>query len=332
MIKSIERECQMTTFTIKEIAKRFNLPFAGNGNIEITGLCGLSDNLPNCLSFLNSSKLLTTGSQSNIPAFVTKPDLVVEGKTNIFSDNPELDISKIAELFVMPPMQQEQSIAPTAVIGKNCELADDITLGPNVVIGDNVKIAKGTIIMAGVVIMDNVSIGESCKIYPNVTIREACQIHNRVIIQPGTVIGSDGYGFVSVAGTHHKIPQIGIVVIEDDVEIGANCGIDRGRFNETRIGRGTKIDNLVHIGHNVIIGENCLIVAFVGISGSTQLGNNVTLAGKVGIAGHIKITDNVTCLAVAGVTKSITEPGIYAGYPAKPAKLWHKAIARFYRE
>jgi len=322
----------MMTYTITDIAGHCNLDFDGDKNTQIVGVCGLSDNLPNFLSFISSPKFMAKGSLSNISAFVTKPDLIIEGKVNLFSDNPELDIARIAELFVMSPMQQNERIAPTAVIGKNCDLADDITLGPNAVIGDNVSIGDRTVIMTGSVIMDNVSIGGNCKIYPNVTIREGCRIQNRVIIQPGTVIGSDGYGFVSVEGKHKKIPQVGIVVIEDDVEIGSNCGIDRGRFTETRIGRGTKIDNLVHIGHNVKIGEDCLLVAFVGISGSTQLGNNVTLAGKVGVAGHIEIADNVMCLAKTGVTKSIKEPGVYSGYPAKPAKLWHKAIARFYRE
>ena len=164
-------------------------------------------------------------------------------------------------------------------------------------------------------------VGKDCIIYPHVSIRERITVGNRVIIHNGTVIGSDGFGFAKLRGIHHKIPQIGTVVIEDDVEIGANVTIDRARFDKTVIGRGTKIDNLVQIAHNVVIGENSIVVAQTGISGSTVVGKNVTLAGQAGLVGHIRIGDNAIVGAQAGVTKSVPPNSFVSGYPARPHQL-----------
>lgn len=183
---------------------------------------------------------------------------------------------------------------------------------------DNAQIGDQTILYAGVYVGQQVKIGANCVIYPHVSVRERVIIGNRVIIHNGAVIGSDGFGYASVAGMHQKIPQIGTVVIEDDVEIGANVTIDRARFDKTMIGRGTKIDNLVQIAHNVVIGENSIIVAQAGISGSTVIGKNVTVAGQAGIVGHISIGDDAVVAAQAGVTKSVPPRTCVSGYPAKP--------------
>jgi UDP-3-O-[3-hydroxymyristoyl] glucosamine N-acyltransferase len=317
--------------TLAEISKRFNLDLDGDPSIKIENLCGLTDNLPGHLSFVSSAKHVKDAAQSNIPAFVTKKQFPIQGKANLYSENPEYTIAAIANLYVREPMSTEEAIHPSAYIGQNVKLSNGVHVGPRAVIGNDVCVGPGTKIYAGAVIMDRVSIGEDCIIYPNVTIREDCELKNRVILQPGAVIGGDGYGFVFNDGMHRKIPQVGNVILEDDVEIGSNTTVDRGRFTTTKIGKGTKLDNLIHIGHNVQIGENCLLVAQTGISGSTSLGNNVTMAGQTGVVGHIHIADGVTVLGQSMVSKSIKESGIWAGSPAKPANIWRKAIARFYK-
>jgi UDP-3-O-[3-hydroxymyristoyl] glucosamine N-acyltransferase len=215
-------------------------------------------------------------------------------------------------------IRHPKGIHPTAVIGKEVILGKDVAVEPYVVIDDHAVIEDSTIIYMGVYVGHHTRIGKDCLIYPHVTIRERVTVGDRVIIHSGSVIGSDGFGFSTVKGAHHKIPQIGTVIIEDDVEIGANVTIDRARFDKTWIKKGTKIDNLVQIAHNVIIGENSVIVSQTGISGSTEIGNNVTLAGQSGIVGHITIGDNAVIAAQSGVTKSVPANTCVSGYPAKP--------------
>ncbi|OQX54138.1 MAG: hypothetical protein B5M48_01575 [Candidatus Omnitrophica bacterium 4484_213] len=234
----------------------------------------------------------------------------------VYVENPSLAFSKIVSLFT-PEVSKPQGIHPAALIGKNVKLRENVAIQAYAVIEDNVQIGARTIIHSGVYIGQESCIGKDCLIYSNVSIRERTKIGNRVIIQSGAVIGSDGFGFSTEKGVHHKIPQLGSVEIGDDVEIGANVTIDRARFERTYIGKGTKIDNLVQIGHNVTIGENAIIVAQTGISGSTRIGRNVTLAGQVGIVGHISIGDNVIVAAKAGVTKSIPTGSFVSGFPAK---------------
>ncbi|MBT8445670.1 MAG: UDP-3-O-(3-hydroxymyristoyl)glucosamine N-acyltransferase [Gammaproteobacteria bacterium] len=318
--------------TVAAIAERFELEFEGDGDLNIDGVCGISDDLSNHLSFVKQAAHVDGATASDIPAFVTRHDIPIPGKTCLFHDHPEYAIARIAALFVVAPMRQDEAVHASAVLGDNVTLGDGVVIGPRVVIGDDVAIGEATVIMAGSVVMNEVSLGAGCMVYPNCTIRERSVLGNRVILQPGAVIGADGYGFVRHDGHHHKIPQVGHVVIEDDVEVGANSTIDRGRFTRTRIGRGTKIDNLVMVAHNVDVGEDCLLVAQTGISGSTRLGDRVTLAGQVGIVGHLDITDDVTVLGQSMVTKSLSRPGIYAGSPAKPADEWRRAMAAMYRQ
>ena len=206
-------------------------------------------------------------------------------------------------------------LSPGSKIGK------DVFIGPNSFIGENAFINDGSIIHAGAFIGDSVNIGKDSLIYPNVVIREGCSIGSNVIIHSGTVVGSDGFGFVPQKdGTYQKMPQLGGVIIEDDVEIGSNCCIDRATLGNTMIKKGTKLDNLIQIAHNVIIGENTVIAAQTGISGSTKLGKNCIIAGQVGFVGHIDLADNVTIGAQSGVSKSLRQSGIYFGSPAKEHK------------
>jgi UDP-3-O-[3-hydroxymyristoyl] glucosamine N-acyltransferase len=318
------------TYTLAELARRHGLDLAGDPALAVTGVCGLSDDLPGCLSFVTGAGYVGEAAASRIPAFVTPPGVVVPGKANLHHAEPEYAIACIASLFARSQLGAAEGIDARAVIAASAALGADVYVGPNVVIGEDVRIGPRSRIFPNVVIMDRVSIGSDCIVYPNCTLREDTVLGERVILQPGVSIGGDGYGYVPHDGAHFKIPQLGRVVLEDDVEIGANSTVDRARFSETRIGRGTKVDNLVMLAHNVVTGEHCLLVSQVGISGSTRLGNRVTLAGQVGTVGHVTIADDVTVLGKGGVTKDVPKAGIYAGMPLKPARLWRRAMARLY--
>jgi UDP-3-O-[3-hydroxymyristoyl] glucosamine N-acyltransferase len=319
------------SYLISELAEKFDVKFTGDGNVRIEGLCGLSDNKKNHLAFLSQKSFLDTANASQISGFISHPDFPVSNKPNLVSENPEYLISKIASLFATCKLTGMDAIHTTATIDDSSEIASDTKIGAHAVIGANVKVGKGTQIFPNVVIMDRCKIGENCVIYPNCTLREDTILGDRVILQAGVSIGADGFGYVMNEGQRYKIPQIGNVVLEDDVEVGANSTIDRARFNETRVGKGTKIDNLVMLAHNVKVGKDCLIVSQVGISGSTQIGDRVVLAGQVGTVGHITITDDVTVLGKGGVTKDILTPGTYAGMPIKPVKIWLRALAKLYQ-
>ncbi|MGQ9812472.1 MAG: UDP-3-O-(3-hydroxymyristoyl)glucosamine N-acyltransferase [Dissulfurimicrobium sp.] len=246
-------------------------------------------------------------------------------KPVILVKDPYLACAIVSSLFNQNEFKAA-GISPGAHIGKNCSISDRITIHTHVYIGDRVEIGSGVTINPGVYIGDDVKIGEDCVIYPNVVIYKGCQLGNRVIIHAGAVIGSDGFGYARRGAEHIKIPQTGIVVIEDDVEIGANVAIDRATFGETRIGRGTKIDNLVQIGHNVTIGPDSILVAQVGIAGSARLGAGVMLGGKVGVIGHIEIGDGVRVGAMSGVAKSVPSGEAVSGIPAISHRQWLRVM------
>jgi UDP-3-O-[3-hydroxymyristoyl] glucosamine N-acyltransferase len=236
--------------------------------------------------------------------------------------DPYASFLKMLVTFHPPPEPMPPGIHPTAVIAASASLGEDVRIGPYAVIAHRCSIGRASMIGAGTVLGDGVTIGEGCLIYPRVTIREGCAIGNRVILQPGAVIGSDGFGFAPRPdGSYEKIPQLGIVVIEDDVEIGANTTVDRATMGETRIRQGTKLDNLIQVAHNVVIGEHTVIAAQAGISGSTRIGNRVMIGGQVGFTGHLEIADRTRFGAQAGVHRSITEPGTTVfGSPAMPQR------------
>lgn len=317
-------------FNLGEIAERFELAIEGDAAAEITRICGLSDNLERSLSFVADGKLSAEAAVSNIPAFIVRPGNAIPGKTNLFHENPDYAISLVASLFQDSQLSVDEQVHPSAVVHETAVFDDSVRIGPNVVIGANVNIGANTVIFPNVVLMDRVIIGEDCQIFPHCLIREDCQLGDRVILHAGVKIGGDGYGFAQYEGQHIKTPQLGNVVIESDVEVGSNSTIDRARFASTRIGAGSKIDNLVMVAHNVQMGKNCLLVSQCGVSGSTILGNNVTLAGQVGLVGHISIADNVTFLGQSMATKDVREAGAWAGSPARPAALWKKAVAAMY--
>jgi UDP-3-O-[3-hydroxymyristoyl] glucosamine N-acyltransferase len=290
----------------------------GNPEIEISGLAKIEEAKSGDLTFLYLPAYQKFLSTSNASAVLIGPDFA-KSRTDISYievKNPNVALQKIIITFLQPKINlngidSTASIATTVLIGKN------VALGKNVVIETGCKIGDNTIIYHNSVLMENVSIGDNCLIYPNVSIRENCVIGNNCIIHSGTVIGSDGFGYIpDEKGVFKKVPQIGNVVLEDDVELGSNVSIDRAAMGSTLIRRGVKIDNLVQVAHNVEVGENTVMSAQSGIAGSTKLGRNCMLGGQAGVTGHVQLGDRIQIGAQTGVSKSITKPGVYFGSPA----------------
>lgn len=313
--------------TLKEIAALIGGEVVGDAGTVITGVAGIKEASIGDITFVANAKYIPLIRETGASAIITSRDITSSTKPIIRTDNPSLAFTKVVFLISPEQIRHPEGIHPTAILGKGVSLGKDVSLGAYVVIADNASIGANTVIYAGTFVGHDTKIGSGCLIYANVSIREKVSVGNRVIINSGTVIGSDGFGYVNIEGRHQRIPQTGTVVIEDDVDIGANVTIDRARFDKTLIGEGTKIDNLVQIAHNVIIGKNCIIVAQAGISGSTVIGNNVTLAGQAGISGHLKIGDGAIVAAQGGVTKSVPANTIVSGYPAKPHDIAKKVNA-----
>jgi UDP-3-O-[3-hydroxymyristoyl] glucosamine N-acyltransferase len=304
--------------TLKEIASIIDGEIIGDENIVVTGICGIKEAKEGDITFVANSRYLPLMGNTKASAIITSRDVKTAPKAIIRTENPSLAFATMVSLLAPNEVRRPKGIHPTAIIGDKVKLGKNVAIDAYAVLEDNVEIKDNTILYAGVYVGHHTKIGGNCVIYPYVIIRERVMIGNKVVIHGGTVIGSDGFGFSTVQGVHHRIPQIGTVIIEDDVEIGANVTIDRARFDKTIIKKGTKIDNLVQIAHNVSIGENSIIVAQSGISGSASIGKNVTIAGQSGVIGHISIGDNVVVAAQAGVTKSIPPNTCVSGYPAKP--------------
>ncbi|MFH1782049.1 MAG: UDP-3-O-(3-hydroxymyristoyl)glucosamine N-acyltransferase [Candidatus Omnitrophota bacterium] len=304
--------------TLEEIAAIVDGEIIGDKDTIVTGICGIKEAQKGDLTFVANSRYVSLMNQTKASAIITSKDVKSSPKPIIRTENPSIAFAKMVSLMAPNENKRPKGIHPTAVIGEKVKLGRNVAIQPYVVIEDNVEIKDNTIIYAGVYIGHHSKIGKDCKLYPYVIIRERVEIADRVIIHSGTVIGSDGFGFSTVKGVHHRIPQIGNVIIEDDVEIGVNVSIDRARFDKTLIKKGTKIDNLVQIAHNVIVGEHSIIVAQSGISGSTTIGNNVTLAGQSGVIGHVSIGDNTVVAGRAGVTKAVPPNSCVSGFPAKP--------------
>jgi len=307
--------------TLKEIVAIVGGELIGDETVTIKGVTGIENAQEGTITFIANSKYLSYIENTKASAIVIDASFTIADKFKknfIKSENPSLIFSKIIDLIMPRNITQKKGIHATAVIGERVTLAEDVVIHAHAVIEDDVTIGKNTIIGAGVFVGEFTKVGDDCLIYPNVTIRERIYIGSRVIIHSGTVVGCDGFGFIEDGSMHQKIPQVGTVIIEDDVEIGSNVTIDRARFDKTVIGKGTKIDNLVQIAHNVQIGKNSIIVSQTGISGSTKIGENVILAGQSGIAGHLTIGDKAIVGAQAGVTKNVSAGEMVSGYPAMP--------------
>ena len=311
-----------------EIAKLVGGELIGDGRIEIKGVNGINEAGEGDISFIIDEKSSPLLDKTGASCVIVPPQIKKADKTVIRTGNPSIAFSKVIEHLIPDRIPHPKGIHPTAIVESGAMLGEGVALGQYVVVSEGAFIGDGTAIYPFSYIGKNTRIGSSCIIYPGVTIREEITIGDRVIIHPGAIIGGDGFGYDLDKGVAFKIPQIGIVVIEDDVEIGSNVTIDRARFSRTLIGAGTKIDNLVQIAHNVTIGKNCIIVAQVGISGSAKLGNNVVLGGQVGLVQHVELADGVQVGAKSCVLKSFPKKGtILWGMPARPMKLAKKLIA-----
>lgn len=320
-------------YTLTQLTQGLDVTIRGDANCLIEGVCTIQDSKSGRISFLMNplyKKYLATTTAS---AVIVTADDSEECKTNaIICRDPYYTYTQIAIFFDERP-KPTVGIHSSAVIGQHCEIDPTASVGANCVIQDHVKIKAGAVIGAGCVIGEFCEIDEHARLDANVTLYHQVKIGKRVIIASGTVIGSDGFGIAKHKGVWHKVPQLGGVIIEDDVEIGANCTIDRGAIEHTHIGQGVKLDNLIQVGHNVRIGKNTAIAGCVGISGSATIGDNCLVGGQSGFAGHITIADNVVITGGTEVSKSISKPGVYSsGLGGLVTNMeWRKNSARFLR-
>ncbi len=315
------------SLNLKEIAELVGGELVGDPKIAITGVAGIKEAKEGEITFLSNVKYISFLEETRASAVIASKETVSKNKPLIRTSNPSLAFTQV--LSVLRPFKAKKTagIHPSAVIASDASLGEGVSIGPYVVIENGVSIGDRTVIEAHSFIGAGSRLGHDARLFPLVTIREETEIGDRVIIHSGSVIGSDGFGYETVDGNHIKIPQTGSVWIQDDVEIGANVCVDRGRFQKTVIKKGVKIDNLVQIAHNVVIGENSLIISQAGISGSSELGKNVIIAGQAGLVGHITLGDETVVGAGAGVTKSWPAKSIILGSPAKPLSEQKKLFA-----
>lgn len=305
--------------SLRELANLVGGEFAGDSEVMVSGAADIVDAHDGDIVFAESPKLVAEAEKTPAAAIIAHRGAINSSKPMITVANPRYAFARVLEVF-SPVKRREDGIHQTVVIGEGTSIGENPSIGFNACIGQNTTIGKNVCIYPFVYIGDNVHIGDDCLIYPSVTIHDGVTIGNGVTIHSGTVVGSDGFGYTRVGDQHYKMPQIGTVVIGDNVEVGSNVTIDRARTGKTEIGSGTKIDNQVHIAHNVTVGENCIIIAQVGISGSVEIGSRVILAGQSGAKDHVKIGDDAIICARAGVIGDIDDGEFVSGYPARPHK------------
>ena len=322
---------------VKELAKAVGARVIGDDRVELNGVASITSAKVGNVVFVEDEKHLQSALQSNAAAVIAGSfaENAASSKPLLITSNPRLAFARASQLL-SANLRREEGTHPSAVVLPSAKLAESVTIGPWTFVGENAIIGSRTRVDAGTVIGSNVSIGEDCKIYPRVTIYPGTRIGNRVIVHAGAVLGSDGFGYVRdpTKGSYEKFPQIGQLIIEDDVEIGANTTIDRGALETTRIGRGTKIDNLVHIGHNCQIGEDVVIAAQTGLSGSIVIENGVVLGGQVGIGEHATIGEGVMLGGQGGVLPNKVLRGkgqAFWGTPAQPLRTYLKQLATLAR-
>lgn len=315
---------------LADLAEMLQGEVLGDAGLEIEGAGGLDDAGKKDITFLEKVSLLDRAERSRAAAVIVPPEITRLTKPGIRMDNPRLGFLKVLQLFEQPP-QAALGVHPTAVVGKNVRLGKSISVHPYVVIGDSARVGDGVVIFSHCVIGKGCRIGEGTVLFPRVTLYDGVQVGKNCRLHSGVVVGADGFGYVSTNGRHLRVPHIGTVVLEDEVEVGANSTIDRGTTKATRIRAGSKIDNLVHVAHNVTIGKGVMICAQCGLSGSVELGDRVVLAGQVGVADHKSIGSGATIGAQAGVTSNVPPGEFYSGYPARPHGEQMRALALLHR-
>jgi UDP-3-O-[3-hydroxymyristoyl] glucosamine N-acyltransferase len=309
-----------------DLAERLGCKLEGDAGLEIRGIRGLEDAGPEDLTFVTEERYLARLRDTRAAAAIVAEGLSAAGRPILRTSNPHLALARALAVF-HPSAPAPSGIHPTAVVAADARIDPQASIGPLCVVQAGVEIGPGSVLEAQVFVGTNSRIGNECRIFPQVTLREGTWLGDRVTVHSGAVVGADGFGFARDGARYVKIPQVGRVVLEDDVEIGANAAIDRATLGETRIGRGTKLDNLVQIAHNVQVGQDTVIVAQVGISGSSRIGSRVMLAGQVGVVDHVSIGDEVMVGAQAGVTKDIPSRSIVLGSPAIPHREFKRQVA-----
>ncbi|MBM9614977.1 UDP-3-O-(3-hydroxymyristoyl)glucosamine N-acyltransferase [Desulfobulbus rhabdoformis] len=318
-------------YTLQQLAEMVGGQVQGDPNVRIHGLNGIEYATEGEITFVLESKQFPLPDTCKASACIAPAASDEASLPLILCENPSVAAAKIHLALVTVPFTAT-GIHPSAVIGQGCTIPEEVSIGPLVSVGNNVCLGQHVTLHPGVVIEDGVSIGDDTVLYANVTVTHDCIIGKRVILYHGVVIGSDGFGFATdKMGFHHKKPQVGIVRVDDDVEIGANSCVDRAAFGVTWIKSGTRIDNLAMVGHNVVVGENSVLVAQVGIAGSTTLGRNVVLGAKTGVAGHLRLDDQVMAAAMSGIHNSQPRGAMLGGIPAIDVKKWGRSAAAYNR-
>ena len=306
-------------FTASQIAAQIQGQVLGDGAVELTGFATAELARPGDLTFAEKESYFAAAEQSPAAAILVSGEFTSAKKVLIRVPNARVAVARLLPLF-FPPEPFLPGVHASAMVAATAQVDASAHVGPNCVVGARVRIGARSVLMGGNHIGRDCQLGDDVSLFPNVVLYAQCQVGHRVAIHAGTVIGSDGYGYVFDAGCHRKLLQVGHVIIQDDVEIGANTAIDRGALGATVIGQGTKIDNLVHIAHNVVMGRHCLVMGQVGFAGSTHLGDYCVIASQSGIAGHLKIGNQATVGAKSGVMRDIPDQGTVLGMPAAPDK------------
>jgi UDP-3-O-[3-hydroxymyristoyl] glucosamine N-acyltransferase len=311
-----------------ELAQRLGCALRGDGDVEVRRVAGIGEARAGDLTFVSNPRYAVQLQTTRASAVIVAPGLET-ALPSLLSDNPYLTFAR-AVTVLHPEPPPAPGVHPSATVDPTAELGEGVHVGAQAVVGAGVRVGAHTVLHPHVVLYAGVRVGANCLLHSGVQVRERCVLGDRVIVQNGAVIGADGFGFAKDReGRYQKIPQVGIVVIEDDVEIGALTAIDRAALHETRVGRGTKIDNLVQVGHSVAIGADSVLAGQVGIAGSSKLGQRVTLAGQVGVAGHLTIGDDVIATAQTGIPSSIEAGRVVSGTPSIDNRDWLKASAVF---
>jgi UDP-3-O-[3-hydroxymyristoyl] glucosamine N-acyltransferase len=312
---------------LSDLAARVGARLEGEGDTVVTGVAPIEEAGPGQVTFLANPKYARFARGSRAAAIIAKDR--VEGARTAFllSDNPYFTFACVVEAF-HPPVRRPAGISPAASVHPRARIGADVTAAPFVVVGEDAVVGDRTVLLPGVVVGERAVVGDDCLLYPNVVLYHDVRVGSRVILHAGCVIGSDGFGFAPSREGYRKIPQVGTVEIGDDVEIGANSAVDRAALGVTRIDRGTKIDNLVQVGHNVSIGKDTAIAALTGIAGSCRIGNRVMIGGQAGLAGHLEIEDGIMLGAKCGVADTLrsSESIVWSGVPAIPHKSWLRMV------
>jgi UDP-3-O-[3-hydroxymyristoyl] glucosamine N-acyltransferase len=321
----------LTLVKLRDLADRLGCRLDGSGDIDITAVAGIQDAGPGDLTFLANPKYEKSLRLTRASAVILRDDAPAAPCAMLRTRDPYLAFARAVGVFA-PSWRPAAGVHAQAAIAATATLGADVSIGPFVAIGEHATVGDRTVVFPNVTIGDGARVGADCVVHSNVSIRERVTIGNRVVLQNGVVIGGDGYGFVRRGdGTHEKIPQVATVVIEDDVELGANTTVDRPAVGETRVMAGAKIDNLVQIGHGVVVGRNALMAAQVGIAGSTEVGDDVIFGGQVGVGGHLSIGRGAVAVGQSGVTNSLDPGAMVAGYPAIDSREWRKSSVIFRR-